>query len=61
MRQRPTITLLTDFGLAGIYVGALHGIILTYCPEAAIIDLTHQVSPQAIREGAFLLDAAYRY
>lgn len=59
--MRPTITLLTDFGLAGIYVGALHGVILTHCPEAAIIDLTHQVSPQAIREGAFLLDAAYPY
>lgn len=61
MSQRPTITLLTDFGLAGIYVGALHGVILTGCPDAAIIDLTHQVTPQAIREGAFLLDAAYRY
>jgi len=61
MRHRPTITLLSDFGLTGIYVGALHGVILTHCPDAAIIDLTHQVSPQAIREGAFLLDATYRY
>ena len=59
--MRPTITLLTDFGLAGIYVGAMHGVILARCPDAAIIDLTHQVSPQAIREGAFLLDVAYRY
>ena len=59
--MRPTITLLTDFGLAGIYVGAMHGVILARCPDAAIVDLTHQVTPQAIREGAFLLDAAYRY
>ncbi len=57
--MRPTITLLTDFGLAGIYVGAMHGVILARCPDAAIIDLTHQVSPQAIREGAFLLATAY--
>lgn len=61
MRQRPLITLLTDFGLTGIYVGVLHSVILTYCPDATIIDLTHQVSPQAIREGAFLLAAAYPY
>jgi S-adenosylmethionine hydrolase len=61
MPHRPTITLLTDFGLAGIYVGALHGVILARCPDAAIIDLTHQVSPQAVREGAFLLAGAYPY
>jgi len=61
MRRRPVITLLTDFGLTGIYVGAMHGVILARCPDTAIVDLTHQVTPQAIREGAFLLDAAYRH
>lgn len=61
MQYQPTITLLTDFGAAGIYTGVLHGVIRTLCPNAAIIDLTHQVTPQTIREGAFLLHAAYRY
>ena len=59
--MRPTITILTDFGLTGIYVGVMHGVILARCPDAAIIDLTHRVTPQAIREGAFLLAAAYRH
>lgn len=61
MHHQPTITLLTDFGTQGIYAGVLHGVIRTLCPNAAIIDLTHQVTPQAVREGAFLLHAAYRY
>jgi S-adenosylmethionine hydrolase len=55
------ITLLTDFGERGIYVGALKGVIHALHPAARIIDLTHQVTPQAIREGAFLLHAACPY
>ncbi|MFN8514207.1 MAG: SAM-dependent chlorinase/fluorinase [Chloroflexia bacterium] len=57
----PTITLLTDFGDRGGYVGMLHGVIQTLCPGATVIDLTHAVTPQAIREGAFLLHNAYSY
>src|SRR3954452_24175424 len=62
-RTAPTspalITLLTDFGERGIYVGALKGVIYALHPAALIVDLTHQVTPQAIREGAFLLHAAW--
>lgn len=54
MRQ-PVITLLTDFGLHDTYVGAMKGAILNVNPEAVIVDLTHQVRPQAVEEGAFLL------
>jgi S-adenosyl-L-methionine hydrolase (adenosine-forming) len=57
----PTITLLTDFGERGGYMGMLHGVIQTLCPEARVIDLTHAVTPQAIREGAFLLHNALPY
>lgn len=55
------ITLLTDFGTQDVYVGAMKGIIQIIYPAAQVIDLTHEVTPQAIREGAFLLDAAYRH
>ncbi len=57
----PVITLLTDFGERGGYVGMLHGVIHTLCPGATVIDLSHAVTPQAIREGAFLLHNAYPY
>ncbi len=55
------ITLLTDFGLADGYAAMMHGVILGINPEARVIDLSHQVPPQDIREAAFVLATAYRY
>jgi S-adenosyl-L-methionine hydrolase (adenosine-forming) len=52
------ITLLTDFGLQDTYVGQMKGAILSRCPEAVIIDLSHGIGAQRVREGAFLLGAA---
>jgi len=53
MQTKP-IVLLTDFGWSS-YVGAMKGVILSHCPHAQIIDLTHDVAPQNVREGAWLL------
>ncbi len=55
------IALLTDFGLDDAYVGVMKGVILRIDPRAVIIDLCHQVAPQGIAEGAFLLATSYRY
>jgi len=55
------ITLLTDFGLKDIYVGVMKGVILNINPEAKIIDLTHDISPQDIKEAVFLLGTAYQF
>ncbi len=55
------IALLTDFGLEDAYVGTMKGVILRINPSATIVDLCHQVAPQAIAEGAFLLATSYRY
>jgi S-adenosylmethionine hydrolase len=52
------ITLLTDFGARDIYVAAMKGVILSLNPQAVLVDLTHEVPPQDIRAGAFLLAAA---
>ncbi len=54
------ITLLTDFGLVDPYVGVMKGVILGIAPSATVIDLTHDVSPQDILQGAFLLDTSWR-
>ena len=56
-----TITLTTDFGLKDHYVGAMKGAILSTNPAATIVDITHEVEPQDIREAAFLIDEYYRY
>ncbi len=55
------ISLTTDFGLTDGYVGAMKGVILSINPQAQIVDITHQVSPQNIEEGAFLFAASARY
>ncbi|HEU4758499.1 MAG TPA: SAM-dependent chlorinase/fluorinase, partial [Dehalococcoidia bacterium] len=55
------ITLTTDFGLADAYVGEVKGVIHSIAPAATIVDISHEVPPQAIEEGAFVLAAAWRY
>lgn len=59
MQTKP-IVLLTDFGWSS-YVGAVKGVILSHCPGAQIIDLTHEVAPQNVREGTWLLFVNYPY
>jgi hypothetical protein len=54
------ITLLTDFGTADYFVGAMKGVILSTNPEARVVDITHEIPPQDIRAGAFTLAAVYQ-
>ncbi len=54
------ITLLSDFGLLDASVAITRGILLQYMPGAAIIDITHEVTPFNKRQGAYLLGAAYK-
>jgi len=56
----PLITLLTDFGSADYFVGAMKGIILSINPNARVVDITHEIPPQDIPAGAFNLLAVYR-
>lgn len=55
------ITLTTDFGHSDAYVGAMKGVILGVNPSARIVDLSHDIAPQNIRQGAFILASAYRF
>lgn len=55
------ITLLTDFGTRDGFVGVMKGVIWGIAPDAKIADLTHEISPQNIRQGAYLLGQSYSY
>lgn len=57
----PVITLLTDFGTADEYVGVMKGVILSLCPSAEVVDLTHGIPPRDPVWAAYILDAGYRY
>ncbi|MFQ5991133.1 MAG: S-adenosyl-l-methionine hydroxide adenosyltransferase family protein [Nitrospiraceae bacterium] len=55
------ITLLTDFGDRDYFVASMKGVILGINSQARIVDLCHQVAPQQVAEGAYLLRSSYRY
>ncbi len=57
----PLITLTTDFGQADGYVGMMKGVILSRAPQVHIVDLSHEIAPQDIAAGAFVLYRSYRY
>ena len=60
MRQ-PIVTLTTDFGLAGHFVAAMKGVILSIEPRARIVDISHEIAPYAISEAGFAVSQAYSY
>jgi S-adenosylmethionine hydrolase len=59
--MRPTIALLTDFGTRDHYAGTLKGVILSVCPDATLVDITHDIPAHDVRAGALELAACYRY
>ena len=60
MTTSPVITLLTDFGTADYYAGAVKGAILSVNPQAVIVDITHEIPPQDVETAAFTLLAVYQ-
>jgi hypothetical protein len=55
------ITLLTDFGTKDHYGASMKGVILGINPRCTLVDITHEVDPQDINEGAILLANAFSY
>jgi S-adenosylmethionine hydrolase len=55
----PVIGFMTDFGTLDDAVGLCKGVMLSIAPDAQIVDITHQVTPFSIADGArYLLRAA---
>lgn len=55
------ITLTTDFGASGPYVAAMKGVILGINPGARMVDVSHEIGPQNIREAALCLASVAPY
>jgi hypothetical protein len=51
---------MTDFGTKDGYVGAMKGVILGINPHCTLVDITHEISPQGVFEGALVLGNTYR-
>jgi S-adenosylmethionine hydrolase len=58
---RPVIALLTDFGTRDHYAGTMKGVALGICPDAALVDITHDVPAHDVLAGALELAASYKY
>ncbi len=58
---RKIVTLTTDFGHNDHFVGVLKGVILKLAPETDIVDISHEVRPYDILDGAYTIAQAYKY
>ncbi len=55
------ITLTTDFGTGSSYVAAMKGVILSLNPQAVVVDVTHAIPAQDIRQAAIVLEEVGPY
>ncbi len=53
--------MLSDLGSRDQYVSEMKGTILTLCPSATLVDISHEIEKFNIRMGAVVLAAASRY
>jgi S-adenosylmethionine hydrolase len=58
---RPTIVFMTDFGAANDAVAICKAVIVSIAPDARLMDITHQVTPFQIEEGARFLAGVTPY
>ena len=61
MTRPPIVALLTDFGWKDANVGVMKGVILAIAPQTCLVDLSHEVGAQDIREAAWLLGRSAPY
>ncbi|MGA8765196.1 MAG: S-adenosyl-l-methionine hydroxide adenosyltransferase family protein [Candidatus Sulfotelmatobacter sp.] len=57
----PTIVFMTDFGVVDDSVAICRGVMFSIMPDVRIVDLTHQVTPFSIVDGARFLYGATPY
>jgi S-adenosylmethionine hydrolase len=57
----PIITLTTDYGTNDHLAGTLKGVILKINPDVTVVDITHQIAPYDVLDGALAIGAAYPY
>jgi len=55
------VALLTDFGQRDPFVGIMKGVMLSINPDLQLIDISHTITPQRIREAAIVLSITCQY
>jgi hypothetical protein len=49
------ITLLTDYGISDAYVAEVKGVLLSQCPTATLVDVTHSIAPGDVASASYIL------
>lgn len=60
-RCGPWVTLMTDFGGADAYVGAMKGVLASLAPSARVMDTAHEIRRGDIAAGAWVLSQYWRW
>lgn len=60
-RRYDTVTFLSDYGLVDEFVGVVKSVIRSIAPDAAVIDLTHDIDPHDVRGGGLALARSAQY
>jgi S-adenosyl-L-methionine hydrolase (adenosine-forming) len=55
------ITLTTDYGARDSFTASVKGVILKVNPQAQIIDISNEITPQDVWEAAYVLKSAYSH
>ncbi len=61
MEQMPLVTLTTDFGITDGYVGTMKGVILSIASNTRLVDISHRIAPQNVRQAAYVIYASYPF
>ncbi|HEY5887941.1 MAG TPA: SAM-dependent chlorinase/fluorinase [Acidimicrobiales bacterium] len=56
-----TVSFLSDYGTGDEFVGVVKSVIRSIEPEAAVIDITHEIPPHDVRAGSLALARAVQY
>jgi S-adenosyl-L-methionine hydrolase (adenosine-forming) len=59
--SNPIVTLTTDYGTGDHLAGVLRGVILKIAPNATVVDISNQVAPMDVLDGALMIANAYKY
>lgn len=57
----PIVALMTDFGMNDHYVASMKGVILSINPKVTLVDISHDIGPQDLFHGAFILRQVMPY
>ena len=58
-KENHIITITSDWGIKGYYLAIVKGQLLSCCPDATVVDISHSIKPFNISEAAFVLKNSF--